>query len=174
MIQKDISDAPFWPPIWKLLLIGIGSIVVVAGTVRMLRPQMDERLYARFRKLPQADVQSDTLRTWQVGAAHFNDKRYYEALESMQEVLQMYPSHGAARFFAGLCFLENNNMTAAEEHLGAVTTYSNTTWHTDAQYYTALAHLRRHDRAGCVELLQKIPGGHKRYADADSLTQKLR
>lgn len=127
---------------------------VMAGTVWMLRPQMDERLYAKYRNLPQAQflLPGDTSLA-EACAAH-NLKQYTKALPLFQRDTQTkYATE--TRFFSAICLLELNKMKEAEALLEPIA-ISNHPFQPEALWYMALSHLRRHDRKGCLKYLHEV------------------
>jgi hypothetical protein len=174
------TNAAF-PPIGLLLALVVFCAGAVWGTVHLIRPQMDERMYARFRRLPQADASLPTAdssaawaQAWAVGAQHFNDKNYHDALDSMRVVMRAAPDHEGARFFAALCLLECVEMPAATQLLTPLRQDTASRWQQEATWYLALARLRNHDRAGCLRLLDSMEPTGVRRVYADTLTLKLR
>jgi tetratricopeptide (TPR) repeat protein len=164
---------------WQRVLAVAASVaLVVAATVWMLRPQMDERLYAHYRDLPEADftlrgTADDVQHQLERGGTAFNQKNYDEALTAFRAALALQPEHTEAQFFAALCLLEKNDMLAAEALLAPIVNSTNV-WASEARWYLALSMLRRHDRVGCAAQLQQIGTGERRYADAQTLLEKLR
>jgi hypothetical protein len=137
---------------------------VMAGTVWMLRPQMDERLYAKYRNLPQAQflLTGDTSLA-EACAAH-NLKQYTKALPLFQRDTQTkYATE--TRFFSAICLLELNKMKEAEALLTPIVE-SNHPLQPESLWYTALSHLRRHDRKGCLLYLKEVETKSSRQSRA--------
>jgi predicted Zn-dependent protease len=179
--MKDIDpflEEPFMPrwsvPWWAWILAGVGVILVIAGTVWMLRPQMDERLYARYRKLPEAAFVPPGDAVYQELAAAsllFNQKKYTKALVQFAgDTAQLYK--GEVQLFQGICLLELNQMKEAEALFLPLISPQNKLKE-EAMWYTALSRLRRHDRKGCREILLDITFQNPRYAQAQSLLQRI-
>jgi tetratricopeptide (TPR) repeat protein len=175
-LQASATPRRYW---WRWAAAAAVAVAVVAGTVLMLRPQMDERLYARYRHLPTADFTvrgndatqlSQTLRE---AAEAYNEKSYARALTTFQKALQLQPNQPEAQFFAALCHLELNQMREAETLLEPLAN-SGGAWASDARWYLALSHLRRHDRAGCAAILQQFQSSDtRRYQEAQELLKKM-
>lgn len=155
------APLPQWPA-WKWLLVALLSVAIVPVTVRMLRPQMDERLYAKYRNLPQAVFLKENDHPLAEACAAFNLKQYTRALPLFER-----DTHAAyaleKQFFSGLCLLELNKMKPAEERLRPVLN-SNHPLNKEAIFYTALSQLRRHDRKGALALLQQLDGTDMRHS----------
>ena len=138
------------------------AVGVMAGTVWMLRPQMDERLYAKYRNLPQVQflLPGDTSLS-EACTAH-NLKQYTKALPLFQRDTQTkYATE--TRFFSAICLLELNKMTEAEALLAPIAT-SNHPLQSEALWYIALSHLRRHDRKGCLKYLHELETKNSRQS----------
>lgn len=172
-----------WPPAaplprirwWMWGLIALFSVLVIAGVVRMLRPQMDERLYARYRNLPQAHFMTpadSACSNLSAACAAFNLKQYTKALPLFEA--DNCPGYTEEkRLFVALCHLELNRMKEAEAQLALILDQgAQHPLHTEALWYTALSHLRRHDRAGYETFLRAVPVGSARYESALKLGKK--
>ena len=154
-----VVSFPQWP-IWRWAIGGLVAVAVVFATVRMLRPQMDERLYAKYRDLPKAAFLPNDQHPLHPACAAFNLKQYSKALPLFEKDTHTQFALEKA-FFEALCLLELNKMSAAEARVYPVTT---STHHlkNEAIWYTALSRLRRHDRKGCVQLLRQLDGATMR------------
>ena len=137
---------------------------VMAGTVWILRPQMDERLYAKYRNLPQAQFLSPGDTSLAEACAAHNLKQYTKALPLFQRDTQAkYTTE--TRFFSAICLLELNKMKEAEALLEPIAT-SNHALQPEALWYLALSHLRRHDRKGCLQYLKTVNPQNSRQSTA--------
>jgi hypothetical protein len=154
------APLPQWPA-WKWLLAVVLAIVVVPATVRMLRPQMDERLYAKYRNLPQAVFLKENDHPLAEACAAFNLKQYTRALPLFER--DTHATYALEKqFFSALCLLELNKMKPAEERLRTVVN-SQHPLNKEAVFYTALSQLRRHDRKGALLLLEQLDGAAMRH-----------
>lgn len=160
---------------WGWVLLVVAAVLVIAGTVKMLRPQMDERLYARFRKLPEAAfvVPADSCCSDIADACQlYNQKKYTKALAAFQ---QSAPNRFASEImlYKGICLLELNQMQPAESMLAPLAGQSSFSGK-EADWYIALSRLRRHDREGCLSVLRQMPPENPRYATAQQLLSRLK
>lgn len=161
-------------PRWAWPVIGLVSVLIIMGTVRMLRPQMDERLYARYRKLPTADFlpPGDSCCPGLPEAMQlYNEKKYTAALNAFQTAKPGTWTN-ETRLFSGICYLELNNMKMAEVTLVPLLSERSIPGR-QAGWYTALSRLRRHDRKGCIALINGFDESHPRYAESRQLLQHL-
>lgn len=175
---------PFGPPAplprfrWWMALLGLlFTAVVVAGVVRMLRPQMDERLYARFRNLPKAQflTPADSSRSALFQACEaYNLKRYSRAVPLfLSDTSQAYALE--RRFFRGICLMELEKLQEAEALFKEVRALSAAgSYWKECDWYLALCYLRGHKRGRCIEKLREIRPGYPRGAEAERLWAKLR
>jgi hypothetical protein len=156
----------------------IAVLIAILGTLRMLRPQMDERLYAHFRNFSQI-IEADSLLNGQPmpapmqrAALAFNRKNYTRALIHLDTAMQLTASQSRAQLIAGLCHLELEHFQQAEDLLGksggrAVPPPDDVTW------FMALTQLRWHNRRACKNLLKVVRPESPYRLKADTLAAKL-
>jgi tetratricopeptide (TPR) repeat protein len=173
------KDLPFTFPIihWSgwLLLVGFVFYLIV-GVIAMLRPQMDERLYARYRNIPQADFldgQDSLFPILKKACLAFNTKNYNKALSLFEQDSSAFfiPEK---RLFSGICLLEQNQLEEASatfQEMKIMNLPPN--YQMDANWYLALSHLRNHQRSLCENTLQEIVG-EPRKTDAHRLMNILK
>ncbi len=142
-----------------------------------LRPPANERLYARYRQLPDAAFTIRNAATdqqyLQRAEQAFNSKDYAAALATLQTYLQNQPGNVEAQLFAGLCLLELRRPAEAQTILQTISAGANA-WSDEASWYLALACLLQNKRAECAEILQRIPQNSGHYAEAQELLNKVK
>ena len=162
-------------PVWALLSAAALAIGIIIFTVQMLRPMMDERLYARYRNLPEAHflLPEDSMRhpALALASTRFNQKKYRAALENFEQDTSLFYAVPAT-FFKGICQLELQQMEPAEALLEPLVK-GDTPWASEARFYAALSHLRRHDRPGAAEWLHSLGSDHPRHPEAETLLEKI-
>lgn len=169
-MKKDvfINELPAPLPILKgwELLSGICLIfALILWGVTMLRPQMDERIYARFRNLPKAtflEHKDSSLLFLNEACTAFNNKSYNKAL-------QLFKKDTSTAFlyekelFSGICLLELNK---PEEAIPKLKTLKQNKiaekYREEATWYLALAYLRAHKRNLCKTTLHEIENSPKK------------
>jgi hypothetical protein len=147
------------------------ALATVLGTIRMLRPQMDERLYARFRALPTAQFQINGDTVLSAACTAFNLKQYTKA-RPLFDAYSSGPYTDHARFFGALCLLEHNKMKEAEAVLSNLDE-AEQSLKDESIWYHALSQLRRHDRKGCLLSLQRLSPQSPRWEMYQKLMEKL-
>lgn len=163
-MKKDVfAKEPAFklPPLhwagWLLVTALVASLI--GGVVFMLRPQMDERIYARYRNIPQAtflENQGERFPLLQEASIAFNTKNYSKALRLFEQDSSVEFRY-EKQLFSGICLLELNNSEAViasfkkakEQHLPPYID-KEITW------YLALAYLRNHQRDLCSNTLLEL------------------
>ena len=142
---------------WLLVAALLASLI--GGVIFMLRPQMDERIYARYRNIPKAtflENQEARFQLLQEASSAFNAKNYSKALRLFEQDSSV-EFHYEKQLFSGICLLELNRAEAVissfqkakEQHLPS---YINK----EITWYLALAYLRNHQRDLCINTLLEI------------------
>ncbi len=167
---QPAQPLPRWG-IWGWTIVVALGLGVVLATVPMLRKQMDERLYAKFRNLPQAkflpEGQQHPLRA---ACDAYNLKQYTKALplfDNNTDTVFVIEK----QFFSALCLLELNKMPKAEQRLQPIAQGQHPL-RQEALWYTALSHIRRHDRKGGLRLLHQEQWGTGRISQ--EMVEQLR
>ncbi len=149
--------------------------LLVAAWLFFLRPPQHERLYARYKALPEASFavrSAEGAGLSDEAAQAFNRRRYKEALAALEEHLRRDPEDAEARYFAGLCLLELRRFSearAAFEQIARVPA-----WTDEARWYTALSYLREGNFSECRRLLEQLPPESVRYGQARQLLEALK
>lgn len=163
---------PIWT--WPILLVAVG--LALAGIVRLLRPQMDERIYARFRTLPQAqflpaDAPDGPLKS---ACAAYNVKAYSKALQLFrQDTQSRYTVE--RQLYSGICLLELNDTKAAGAQLEALLRANpESPLRDEMLFYQGLCHLRAHRRGACREALLQVTPGSPRQTAIHHVLDKIR
>jgi predicted Zn-dependent protease len=167
-------DLNFFPFNMRLLVL-----LAIPLTVYLLRPQMDERWYARYRALPTAvpyltGQPSESLESQAI--ATYNLKRYTAALPLWSQLTDSTIEGCQARMMAGICLLELNRMREAEEHFNLMISGQaacTVAQQLEAQWFLALSKLRRHDRRGAKAILANELKQSSRAAQAEELAAKI-
>jgi predicted Zn-dependent protease len=164
----------------KVILTSLMVVIALVGTVMMLRPQMDERWYARYRSLPTAVPYLTGQPTEALEAeavAQYNLKCYTAALPLWQQLTDDHSIPGCqARMMAGICLLELNRMKEAESHFAqmmAQNTACTIAQQLEAQWFMALSLLRRHQRHSAKAILETQLEQSHRSGKAKELAARI-
>ncbi len=173
------KEPPFTFPTthWSKWLLVTGFFFsLIVGVVYMLRPQMDERLYARYRNIPQADFLAgqDTLfPLLKEACLAFNTKNYSKALS-------LFEQDGSTLFipekqlFSGICLLELNQLDKAIITFQEMKSMNlSLNYQMDTSWFLALSYLRKHQRSLCKNTLLEIIA-EPRKTEAQRLIHELK
>ena len=105
-------------------------------------------------------------------ADKFNNKHYYEALPLLQQYLQLQPDDIQMRFAEGICQLELDNYSAAENIFTTIAA-GRSGFAESAGWYQALTALKQKDLSRCRNLLKAIPQTSQYSTNAGELLKKL-
>lgn len=161
----------------KLLAAAAAVLVIVLGSVYFLskETQSAEKLYAAYAEHPALQTQlrsnkADSLAG--IAAEKFNTKNYYEALPLLQQYLQLQPEDIQMRFSEGICQLELDNFSDAENIFNAVAA-GKTGYAEPAKWYLALTALKQKDIGKCRKQLKNIAKDSPYFTKAGELLKKL-
>ncbi|MEQ1747183.1 MAG: tetratricopeptide repeat protein [Saprospiraceae bacterium] len=161
-------------PSWWAAAATLATTVVAAWL--FLRPPSNERLYAQYGTLLEADfVVRGAAEQPNLAAAEtaFNSRNFAEALRRLNMHLAQKPDDEQARLFAGLSQLELRQYDQAISLFQQVSNSKNI-WADEATWYLALAYLRKDQHDACARTLSSIPPGSGRYEQAAELLEQVR
>jgi Flp pilus assembly protein TadD len=107
-----------------------------------------------------------------MAADKFNNKQYYEALPVLQEYVKLQPGDIQMNFSLGICYLEVERFTDAEQIFSTIAT-GQTAFAETANWYLALTALKQKDITKCRSILNSIPSTSAWFAKAKELLEKL-
>ncbi|MGX5817837.1 tetratricopeptide repeat protein [Chitinophaga lutea] len=103
----------------------------------------------------------------------FNRRHYPQAIASLTAVLNHDPGDTYARYFRGLAYLENKEITRSRADLHTVYD-GGSTLAPESAFYIALGYLKEHNRDKCLEWLTRVSKNAENYKRAQQLQQSLR
>jgi hypothetical protein len=102
----------------------------------------------------------------------FNEKRFREAIPSLQALIRSDSTNTYTRFYYGIALLEVGQAEKSRQEMAQL--FNGTSiFRYDAAFYIALSYLKENNKAVSKEWLQKIPADAGIYAKAQELSGKL-
>jgi tetratricopeptide (TPR) repeat protein len=116
---------------------------------------------------------NDTSKLLHDASRNFNKRRFAQAVQLLNQVLEIDSSNTFARYYRGVCLVEMNQQAQARADLQAVFA-SEAPHRYDAAFYMALSFLKERDKQQAQEWLLKIPAQAAVYRKAQKLMEELR
>lgn len=161
----------------KWIAAAAAVLILVFGAIYFLddKNMSAEKLYAGYAKHAPLKIQlrgniADSLAG--MAADKFNNKQYYEALPMLQEYVKQQPGDIQMNFSLGICYLELNRFTDAEQIFSTIAT-GQTAYTETANWYLALTALKQKDIVKCKSILNSISQTSAWFTKAKTLLEKL-
>ncbi len=154
---------------------GITVLAMIIAGLLFISPWSKDvyRQFAPTEMVHQHTPGSNTSQLLHQAARRFNRRRFSEAVQLLNQVLQADPSNTFARYYRGVSLVEINQQAQARTDLQTVYD-SNAPYRYDAAFYMALSYLKERDKQQSLEWLLKIPPQAAVYPKARKLTEELR
>ncbi|ASZ11127.1 tetratricopeptide repeat protein [Chitinophaga pendula] len=158
----------------QLYVIGIAIIAAILATLLYISPWRKDvyRQFAPTEMVHDTIGQDDTGQIMHAASTHFNKRRFNQAIGLLTQAIRRDTMNMYARYYRGICLLENDQFNAARQDLQRVYG-SKSTYRYDAAFYLGLSYLKNNDKQRCLEWLYKIPESAPNYVKATKLVQEI-
>lgn len=156
---------------WLWASAAAAAIVLLLVWQFLLSPTLYEQ-YAQYPPLALAEKAS-TANDWSQAETAFNTGDYATAETQLSEYLEQYPNDQLARLYLGICKMEQNQSTEAQQIFSNFAT-ADASIRDYADWYLALNYLKSEDLQACREALQKIAPSSAFQAQAQDLLGRLK
>jgi tetratricopeptide (TPR) repeat protein len=161
----------------KWIAVAAAVLILVFGAIYFLsdKSMSAEKLYAANADHAPIKIQlrgntADSLGG--MAADKFNNKQYNKALPLLQAYIKQQPGDIQMIFSLGICYLEVDRFTDAEQIFSSIAT-GQTAYTETANWYLALTALKQKDIVKCRSLLNSIPQTSAWFTKAKTLLEKL-
>jgi tetratricopeptide (TPR) repeat protein len=105
---------------------------------------------------------------------HYENGDFAAAFQQFEQMLELDNTDLASRFYLGICALELNRLTVAEEALAGVAANENSAYYQQAQWYLALSYLKAGKQDATRKRLEEIIAAGSAYDEkAEALMNEL-
>lgn len=162
------------PQVWWT---AAAALVLAVMVWLYMRPPLHERLYAKYRRFPEASFITpggSTAQPYlQVAAETFNSRDYRSALTQLNTYHLSNPQDTKVRLFVGLCYLELQQHDDARAVFQQITKYDKV-WANEAYWYMALSYLRENKRIDCIRAMGGVRADSELYPNVLVLWERIR
>lgn len=148
-------------PVPKVVRIGLPSaMVVLVAILLFLTPSEEYSDLARIEIVPYIPISvkgaTETETSFDEGMSFYNEGKYSEAIEKLESVLEKKPGRVNTRLYLGLCYLLNNNVDKAIEHLTRAIELGGNSLLEICHWYLGNAYLLKEDGEKALEEFKKV------------------
>ncbi len=167
---KKSRTIPLRRRAWLMAAAAVALLIIYIGINKFITP---ESLYDQYAEVPEMKLtQMGAGSTLDQAEKAFNDGKYPEAFELLNNHLEESPENVHAQYYLGLAAIESGNYAEAIEvfsNLDAGTS----SYQSIANWWLAMTYLKKEDFTQCEEALKQIPEGTPFHSQASKLLKKL-
>lgn len=156
-------------------VMGITVLAILMASLLFISPWRKDvyRQFAPTEMVHHHIPNNDVSNLLHQASRNFNKRRFAEAVQQLNRVLELDSSNMFARYYRGVCLVEMNQQAQARTDLQTVYE-SSEHYKYDAAFYMALSFLKERNKQQAQEWLLKIPGQAAVYTKAQKLMEELR